>query len=667
MLYLFPTKALAQDQLAELEELAKTLPDMRMFTYDGDTPQDARRAVRARANLVLTNPDMLHAGILPHHTKWVNLFQNLRYVVIDELHAYRGVFGSHLANVLRRLKRICRHYGATPQFIWPRPPSPTRGELAERLTGEPVVEVERERRADRREDVPLLQPAGGQPRARHPRALSRRGGQARDPRFLKPKIATIVFAQSRLADRGAADLASRRRSRTRRATPASCAATAAATCRCAGARSSRGCARARCWAWCRRTRSSWASTSASSTWRCSPAIPAPSPPSGSRRAAPGGAAAQSAAILVATSSPDRPVPGHASRLPLRRAARARADQSRQPLHPRQPPQVRGLRAAVRGRSERFGGDVSALPGRARGRGACSTGRASATTGPSETYPADHLSLRTVTSRQLPRRSTPRARDADAGQAAADHRRGRLEERLRHDLSQGDLPGRGRAVRGAGAALPRGRGEGRLRQARGGRLLHRRGQRQGRVDPPALRRGRSTPGLPRRAGRGAGGREGGRLQEDQDGHDGERGLGRGRAAAAGDADDQRLAHAADPGLLAEISPAPRRAGRRAPRPDLPPPSPGPDLPPVRHPRPRLLARRRARRRGRAGGRRASPRGRGSSQAEQFKPTIYLYDNQPGGIGLAERLFEVLPDLLARGLETLEACALPARLPVVRGAR
>src|SRR2546425_1063186 len=117
VLYLFPTKALAQDQLAELEALAKTLPEMRMFTYDGDTPQDARRAVRARANLVLTNPDMLHSGILPHHTKWATLFQNLRYVVIDELHAYRGVFGSHLANLLRRLHRICRHYGSAPQFI----------------------------------------------------------------------------------------------------------------------------------------------------------------------------------------------------------------------------------------------------------------------------------------------------------------------------------------------------------------------------------------------------------------------------------------------------------------------------------------------------------------------------------------------------------------------
>jgi len=134
-LYVFPTKALAQDQLAELEQLAKQLPEMRMFTYDGDTPQDARRAVRARANLVLTNPDMLHSGILPHHTKWAVLFQNLKYVVIDELHAYRGVFGSHLSNVLRRLQRICAHYGSAPQFIMASATIANPGELAARLTG----------------------------------------------------------------------------------------------------------------------------------------------------------------------------------------------------------------------------------------------------------------------------------------------------------------------------------------------------------------------------------------------------------------------------------------------------------------------------------------------------------------------------------------------------
>ena len=198
VLYLFPTKALAQDQLAELNELAKTLPDMRMFTYDGDTPQDARRSVRARANLVLTNPDMLHSGILPHHTKWANLFQSLRYVVIDELHAYRGVFGSHLANVLRRLKRICRHYGSAPQFIMASATIANPRELAERLTGEPVSEVA-ESGAPTGEKVflcynpPVVNPELG---IRAPYL-----GEAAKlaARFLKKQIATIVFAQSRLA------------------------------------------------------------------------------------------------------------------------------------------------------------------------------------------------------------------------------------------------------------------------------------------------------------------------------------------------------------------------------------------------------------------------------------------------------------------------------------
>ena len=112
-LYLFPTKALAQDQLAELQALCDTIDAstghaISVFTYDGDTPQDARRTIRSRAHLVLSNPDMVHSGILPHHPRWAKLFENLRYVVIDELHAYRGVFGSHLTNVLRRLRRICQ-------------------------------------------------------------------------------------------------------------------------------------------------------------------------------------------------------------------------------------------------------------------------------------------------------------------------------------------------------------------------------------------------------------------------------------------------------------------------------------------------------------------------------------------------------------------------------
>jgi DEAD/DEAH box helicase domain-containing protein len=198
VLYLYPTKALAQDQLAELEELAKALPDLRMFTYDGDTPQDARRAVRARANLVLTNPDMLHSGILPHHTKWAMLFQNLRYVVIDELHAYRGVFGSHLANVLRRLRRICRHYGAAPQFIMASATIANPGELAARLIGDAVEEVA-ESGAPTGEKTflcynpPVVNPELG---IRAPYL----GEAAKIAlRFLAEKLPTIVFAQSRLS------------------------------------------------------------------------------------------------------------------------------------------------------------------------------------------------------------------------------------------------------------------------------------------------------------------------------------------------------------------------------------------------------------------------------------------------------------------------------------
>jgi DEAD/DEAH box helicase domain-containing protein len=115
---MFPTKALAQDQVAELAALndAGAL-GVRAFTFDGDTPGDARKAVRTRGDIVVTNPDMLHQGILPHHTKWAQFFETLRYVVIDEMHSYRGVFGSHVANVLRRLQRICRFYGARPRFI----------------------------------------------------------------------------------------------------------------------------------------------------------------------------------------------------------------------------------------------------------------------------------------------------------------------------------------------------------------------------------------------------------------------------------------------------------------------------------------------------------------------------------------------------------------------
>ncbi len=142
-LYLFPTKALAQDQVVDLMKAADAMQvDIKTFTYDGDTPPAARQAVRTAGHIVVTNPDMLHTGILPHHTKWVKLFQNLKYIVVDELHTYRGVFGSHVANVLRRLLRLCAFYGSRPQFICSSATIANPAELAEKILGQPVELVD---------------------------------------------------------------------------------------------------------------------------------------------------------------------------------------------------------------------------------------------------------------------------------------------------------------------------------------------------------------------------------------------------------------------------------------------------------------------------------------------------------------------------------------------
>jgi DEAD/DEAH box helicase domain-containing protein len=245
-LYLFPTKALAQDQLAELYDVNQRLesgagelshqteagPDrigaatntgemhwsldrplqkenvgearhskgtqrFGVFTYDGDTPSDARKAIREKGHMVLTNPDMLHAGILPHHTKWTRLFENLQYIVIDELHSYRGVFGSHLCNVLRRLQRIARFYGSAPQFICCSATIANPGELAERLL---------------EDDVEVLN-ANGAPAGEktfvfyNPPVVNRALGIRRSyitessrvaQEFLKHDLQTMVFANSRL-------------------------------------------------------------------------------------------------------------------------------------------------------------------------------------------------------------------------------------------------------------------------------------------------------------------------------------------------------------------------------------------------------------------------------------------------------------------------------------
>lgn len=141
-LYLFPTKALAQDQLAELIALNQAGElGVKAFTFDGDTPGDARKAVRLQGEVVISNPDMLHQGILPHHTKWAQFFETLRYVVIDEMHTYRGIFGAHVANVIRRLKRICRFYGSEPRFIFCSATIANPQHLAEQLLEEPVQAI----------------------------------------------------------------------------------------------------------------------------------------------------------------------------------------------------------------------------------------------------------------------------------------------------------------------------------------------------------------------------------------------------------------------------------------------------------------------------------------------------------------------------------------------
>ncbi|MBN2179488.1 MAG: DEAD/DEAH box helicase [Deltaproteobacteria bacterium] len=143
-LYMFPTKALAQDQMHEVHGLIGDLKaNIKTYTYDGDTPADARQAIRKQGHVVVTNPDMLHTGILPHHTKWQKLFTNLRYVVIDELHVYRGVFGSHLTNVIRRLVRICRFYGCDPVFICCSATVANPKEHAERLLERPVELIDK--------------------------------------------------------------------------------------------------------------------------------------------------------------------------------------------------------------------------------------------------------------------------------------------------------------------------------------------------------------------------------------------------------------------------------------------------------------------------------------------------------------------------------------------
>jgi len=198
-LYIFPTKALAQDQLAEILDLSKRGKfKVESFTFDGDTPAPKRRLAKEVGQVIITNPDMLHQAVLPHHPTWVKLFSGLKYVVVDEMHGYRGVFGSHVANVLRRLKRIAVFYGAHPQFIFTSATIANPGELAEIMAGE---------------EIALIDKSGAPSSAKHfvfynPPALNADGSIRQSAidaaakmasRFISGGVQTIVFARSRIS------------------------------------------------------------------------------------------------------------------------------------------------------------------------------------------------------------------------------------------------------------------------------------------------------------------------------------------------------------------------------------------------------------------------------------------------------------------------------------
>jgi DEAD/DEAH box helicase domain-containing protein len=197
-LYLFPTKALAQDQVAELLALnAAGGLGVRAFTFDGDTPGDARKAVRTRGDIVVSNPDMLHQGILPHHTKWASFFESLHFVVIDEMHSYRGVFGSHVANVLRRLQRICRFYGSEPQFILCSATIANPAELAGQLIDAEVTAITESGAPQGAKHLLLWNPP-----VVNPDLGIRASARSQTTRIAKQAVRrglkSIVFAQSRL-------------------------------------------------------------------------------------------------------------------------------------------------------------------------------------------------------------------------------------------------------------------------------------------------------------------------------------------------------------------------------------------------------------------------------------------------------------------------------------
>ena len=676
-LYLFPTKALAQDQLAELEQLAQALPALRIHTYDGDTPQDARRAVRARANVVLTNPDMLHAGILPHHTKWLGLFQNLRYVVIDELHTYRGVFGSHLANVLRRLQRICQHYGAAPQFICTSATIANPQELAERLVGAPVGLVADSGAPAGEKVVVFYNPPVVNAELGIRRPYLKEASRLATP-FLRARVPTIVFTGSRLAEevvltdlKAAVErapaftdvirgyrggyLPNRRREVERGLRAGDVLGVVSTNALELGIDIGRLDVA---------VLAGYPGTVAS-TWQ--------------QAGRAGRRTGLSAAVLVASSAPlDQFIVTHPDYF-------FGAPPEHGLINPDNPyVLVSHLKCAAFelpfADDEPFGAeDVGRYLGLLEEEGLLhrTGGRYHWT---SETLPGGPPVAPERGERQLrrDRHHPPDARarrDRPAAHAEArGDRRGRLEERLRDGPSEGDLPRRGAAVRGPGAPLPRGRGEGRLRQAGPGRLLHRRGDGQGGVGArplPDRRHGRgAAPGASSRASswspsrwwasrrssstrwrtwararsscpsrrcrpRGSGSRSAPRSwrRSRRTATRSSTASGAWRISSITWPRSSSCATCETSAPGSATPPRPSRASE-APR--------GPRVLTTERTRARLLA------------------------AERFEPTVYLYDSQPGGVGLTERLFELVPRSWRGPARRSGACPCRAGLPVVRGA-
>ena len=266
-LYLYPSKALAQDQARALHAFG--MDRVRQAIYDGDTPREQRSAIRRRANVVLTNPDMLHVGILPNHRAWGDFFSNLALVVVDEAHVYRGVFGSHVGNVLRRLRRVADAYGTAPRFVLASATIANPAELAERLTGlDDFTVVDEDGSPGNHRTIAMWNPP-----ITDEKLATRRSPLAEAADLLAELVAqgarTIVFMKSRKAVELMAKFATlaledmgQRRARGRGSRP-----TAPATRPSSGARSSTGSSRASCSASSPPTRSSSASTSARSTPR----------------------------------------------------------------------------------------------------------------------------------------------------------------------------------------------------------------------------------------------------------------------------------------------------------------------------------------------------------------------------------------------------------------